>query len=151
MSRRRAWNTCASRMGCGKEWLSPISCTLPTEVSDLLHDGNQTTAEEANPATDWVSFRLVQFVEPPSSRRVHQCVLEDVGRSSRVRIERGIRASREGLQGERWQGNVGHRDRVPRPTVVCRDISKFAAALVVNVWGFNVFFGIIELEESLEK
>ena len=49
MSRRRAWNTCASRIGCGKERLSLMSCTLPTAVFDLLHDGNQTTAEEGVP------------------------------------------------------------------------------------------------------
>ena len=37
------------------------------------------------------------------------------------------------------------------PTVECWYILKFAGAFAVNIWGFNVFFGINELEKSLEK
>ena len=37
------------------------------------------------------------------------------------------------------------------PTVECWYISKFAGALAVNILGFNVFFGINELEKSLDK
>ena len=105
-------------------------------VYDQLYGDHETTAEEVVvPTTDWVSYKdsfnpanlhwlgvvswrmWAEFMSPRQARDT--CVSRRSARgcgSGMFVIKIGLHVS----------------------TVVCRDISKFASALVVNVWGFNV-------------
>ena len=57
----------------------------------------ETAEESTDPTMDWVSYKDSFNPANLHCRDVITVGLEDVGWSSRVRSERGIRASREGL------------------------------------------------------